>query len=43
MKNYKEVLKLKVFNLQDITNLTQNVNTAKSIVQRMLKNGYIKK
>lgn len=43
MKNYKEVLKLKVFNLQDITNLTQNVNTAKSIVQRMLKKGYIKK
>ena len=43
MKNYKEMLNLKVFNMQDINNLTHNERTSKSIIQRMLKNGYIKR
>ena len=43
MKNYKEMLNLKVFNMQDINNFTHNKKTSKSIIQRMLKNGYIKR
>ena len=43
MKNYKEILKLKVFNMQDINNLTHNENTSKTLIQRMLKNNYIKR
>lgn len=43
MKNYKEILSLKVFNMQDVNNLTHNVHSSKSMIQRMLKNGYIKR
>ena len=43
MKNYKELLRLKVFNIQDVNNLTHNINSSKSIIQRMLKNKYIQR
>lgn len=43
MKNYKEILNLKVFSMQDVNDLTHNINTSKSIIQRMLKNKYIKR
>ena len=43
MKNYKEILSLKVFNLQDVNNITHNINSSKSIIQRMLKNKYIQR
>ena len=43
MKNYKEILSLKVFNVQDVNNFTNNENSSKSIIQRMLKNEYIKR
>ena len=43
MKNYKEILSLKVFNIQDVNNLTHNINSSKSIIQRMLKNKYIQR
>ena len=29
MKNYKDILSLKVFNMQDINNLTYNENSSK--------------
>ena len=43
MTNYEKVLKLKVFNLEDICNLTGNVNSAKSIIRTMLSKNYIKR
>lgn len=43
MKNYKELLKLKVFNMQDVNNITHNENSSKSLIQRMLKEEYIKR
>ncbi|MBO5348713.1 MAG: hypothetical protein J6A89_02690 [Clostridia bacterium] len=43
MKNYKEILSLKVFNMQDVNHLTHNINSSKSIIQRMLKNKYIQR
>lgn len=43
MKNYKKMLNLKVFSMQDINKFTKNENSSKSIIQRMLKNNYIKR
>lgn len=43
MKNYKEILNLKVFSIQDVNNLTHNINSSKSLIQRMLKKGYIRR
>lgn len=43
MKNYKEILNLKVFSMQDVNDFTHNENSSKSIIQRMLKNKYIKR
>lgn len=43
MKNYKEILNLKVFSMQDVDNITNNKNSSKSVIQRMLKNKYIKR
>lgn len=43
MKRYEKVLTLKVFNLEDVYNLTGNINTAKSIIRNLLLFGYIKR
>ena len=43
MKNYKRILELKVFDLQDVCDLTKNINTAKSLIRNLLKDGYIKR
>lgn len=43
MKNYKRILELKVFDLQDVCDLTKNINTAKSLIGNLLKDGYIKR
>ena len=36
MKNYERILELKVFNLQDVCELTGNINTAKSLIRNLL-------
>ena len=43
MKNYERILDLKVFNLQDVYNLTGNIHTAKSLIRNLLLFNYIKK
>lgn len=43
MKRYEKILTLKVFNKQDVYNLTKNMNTAKSIIRSLLVFGYIKR
>ena len=43
MKRYEKVLTLKVFNVEDVYNLTGNINTAKSIIRNLLLFGYIKR
>ena len=43
MKNYEKVLGLKVFNLQDIYEITGNINTAKSVIRNLLLFEYIKR
>lgn len=43
MKNYERILKLKVFNLHDICELTGNINTAKSLIRNLLLFDYIKR
>ena len=43
MKNYERILDLKVFNLQDIYQLTGNINTAKSLIRNLLLFNYIKR
>lgn len=43
MKNYKRILELKVFNLQDVCNLTGNINTARSLIRNLLLSNYIKR
>lgn len=43
MKRYKKILTLKVFNVEDVYNLTGNMNTAKSIIRNLLLFGYIKR
>ena len=43
MKRYEKVLELKVFNVEDVYNLTGNINTAKSIIRNLLLDGYIKR
>ena len=43
MRRYEKVLALKVFNFEDIYNLTKNMNTAKSIIRNLLLMGYIKR
>ena len=43
MKNYERILELKVFNLQDVCELTGNINTAKSLIRNLLLFNYIKR
>ena len=43
MKRYEKLLTLKVFNVEDIYNLTGNINTAKSIIRDLLLFNYIKR
>ncbi|MDO5556825.1 MAG: transcriptional regulator [Clostridia bacterium] len=43
MKNYERILELKVFSLQEIYNLTGNINTAKSLIKNLLSLNYIKR
>lgn len=43
MKRYEKILTLKVFNVDDVYNLTGNMNTAKSIIRSLLLFGYIKR
>lgn len=43
MKNYERILDLKVFNLQDVCELTGNINTAKSLIRNLLLFDYIKR
>ena len=43
MKNYEKILELKVFNLQDVCELTDNINTAKSLIRTLLSLNYIKR
>ena len=43
MKRYERILALKVFNVDDVYNLTGNMNTAKSIIRSLLLSGYIKR
>ena len=43
MKRYEKILTLKVFNVEDVYNLTGNMNTAKSIIRNLLLFGYIKR
>lgn len=43
MKNYEKILELKVFNLQDVCDLTGNINTAKSLIRNLLILKYIKR
>ena len=40
MSNYEKIIYIKVFNFQDICNLTGNVNTAKSLIKAELDNMY---
>ena len=41
MKNYERILELKVFNLQDVFELTGNINTAKSLIRNLLLFNYM--
>lgn len=43
MSNYEKLLYIKVFNFQDICNLTGNINTAKSLIRAELERKHIKK
>jgi len=43
MKNYERLLALKVFNLQDVTDIVENKSTAKSVITTMLEKEYVKK
>lgn len=43
MSNYEKIIYIKVFNFQDICNLTGNVNTAKSLIRAELDKNHIKK
>ena len=43
MKRYEKILTLKVFNVEDVYNLTGNINTAKSIIRDLLLFNYIKR
>ena len=43
MKRYEKILTLKVFNIDDLYNLTGNINTSKSIIRNLLLLGYIKR
>lgn len=43
MKRYEKILTLKVFSVEDVYNLTGNINTAKSIIRNLLLFGYIKR
>ena len=43
MKRYQKILTLKVFNVDDVYKLTENMNTAKSIIRNLLLFGYIKR
>lgn len=43
MKRYEKILALKVFNVDDVYNLTGNMNTAKSLIRSLLLSGYIKR
>lgn len=43
MKNYERILELKVFNLQDVYEMTGNINTAKSLIRNFLLSKHIKK
>lgn len=43
MKRYEKILTLKVFNLEDVYNLTGNINTAKSTIRDLLLLNYIKR
>ena len=43
MKNYERIIELKVFNLQDVCELTGNINTARSLIRNLLLFNYIKR
>lgn len=43
INNYENVLKLKVFTLQDLINTSNNINSANKLISKLLKQGYIKK
>lgn len=43
MTNYEKILKIKVFNFEDICNLTGNVNTSKSLIKVALEKNHIKR
>ena len=43
MSNYEKILYKKVFNFQDICEMTGNVNTAKSLIKTELQKNHIKK
>lgn len=43
MRRYEKILNLKVFNVEDVCNLTGNMNTAKSMIRNLLLSGYIKR
>ena len=43
MKRYEKILTLKVFNVEDVYNLTGNINTAKSLIRDLLLFNYIKR
>ena len=42
-ENGERILELKVFNLQDVSKLTGNINTAKSLIRNLLLFNYIKR
>ena len=43
MSNYEKIIYIKVFDFQDICELTGNPNTAKSLIRTELKKNHIKK
>lgn len=43
MKRYQKILNLKVFNVNDVNELTKNVDTTKSLIRNLLLKGYIKR
>lgn len=43
MNDYKEVLKLKVFNVEEVCKITGDVDTAKNTIRSLLEAGYIKR
>lgn len=43
MKYYKELLELKVFNLEDVFNLTKNINNANKLIKSLLDANLIKR